>query len=54
MISAIKRELMLTKIFQGGIAAIVFLGPIVISLIPYLRQYKIGRASCRERVSHQV
>ncbi len=39
MISAIKRELMLAKIFQGGIAAIAFLGPIVISFIPYLRQY---------------
>lgn len=37
MLSAIKRELMLVKIFQGGIAAIAFLGPIVISFIPYLR-----------------
>ena len=38
MLSAIKRELMLVKIFRGGIAAIAFLGPIIISLIPYSRQ----------------
>lgn len=38
MKAAIRREVMLTRIFGKGVAGICFFGPIVIFLIPYLRQ----------------
>lgn len=38
MVAAIRREIMITKLFRKEIAAICLLAPVVIRLIPYWRQ----------------
>ena len=38
MVAAIRREIMISKLFRKEIAAICLLAPVVIRLIPYWRQ----------------